>query len=112
MSEHAPKAEGEQGDSFPMERLQEAVREYDKSPEAAKVLNGWRIRELDKRVKATTAEEKIRIHFNTAYTLRDLGLINDAREMLEDIANIAEGWGDEDSLSEAVDAMEQLPTIH
>ena len=75
-------------------------------------VNMWLNQRLEKRMNATTPEERFRIHLDTAHALRDAWLVNDARDMLEDIAATTQTLNEPDVEQKAQDALKNLPTAH
>lgn len=114
MSEHAPGGgEGMKGkqDEVTKDELVRAVRGQSERDKES-VLLDWRIQQMEKRRDAATTDEMIAIYMETARTLAEAGLIQDARESYEDIANMAEGFNDPEAVQEAIDEIAKLPTLH
>lgn len=72
----------------------------------------WRIQELEKRERAETPPQILETYLATAQTLMDIGLINDARESLEDIADMAERFDEPEYGDKALEILAKLPSVH
>jgi hypothetical protein len=105
--------EGKRNEERPVtqEQLVRAFEKDDKNA-AEHLLLRWRIEQLEKRIDTDKPEEMLQAYLDTAATLAAIGLVNDARESYEDIADTAERFNEPDLQQKALDALANLPTVH
>ncbi len=111
MSESLPSGAPFRKPEVTRERLTEVMGITDPTV-VRQTLNNYLSQQLDKRINARNVEERFRVHFETAQTLQAVGLLNDAREMYEDILVSAQEYNEPDLEKEALIALRDLPTLH
>ncbi|MBU6323096.1 MAG: hypothetical protein KGI41_00800 [Patescibacteria group bacterium] len=72
----------------------------------------WLRQQIDKRMHAKNMEERLKTHLDTACALRDAFLINDARDMFEDIIDTAKDFDEPEYAEKAEEALRNLETLH
>lgn len=95
-------------------QLEAAVEEYKKSQsdESHMVVKKWLNQEVEKRLETENYEELVETHMETAKMLQKLGMYKDAQDMWQGILIMAHDAGDAKVVGEAMNALDEIPTLH
>ena len=107
MRESAPAGRGE----VTKEHLENALKNgVDEN--ALRIRDAWLVGRMGKERNIGVVHERLSFRLETAWTLQELGMLQDAREMFEDVQASAEHDDEPEIAAEAAEAIRSLPTVH
>jgi len=107
MQESVPAGRGE----VTKEHLENALKNgVDEN--ALRIRDAWLLTRIGKERNIGVVRERLLFRLETARTLQELGMLQDAREMFEDVQANAKHGDEPEIAAEAAEAIQSLPTIH